>query len=95
MSDRDSDAGSISDASHVDFDTSSNEALSTVAIRELCNQLRANEVSLLNRQSVSPPSNYKSYYSQAECIAVFQALKENTSVSHIDLSFLFQSNNVR
>jgi hypothetical protein len=65
---------------HVDVDTGDDEPLILSAVRELCNQLRANDPSL----SHSFPFPIKSCYSEAECIAIFQALKENTSVKHID-----------
>jgi Ran GTPase-activating protein (RanGAP) involved in mRNA processing and transport len=84
-----SDADSISDASSAHRD----EALISSAVRELCNQLRANDPSVLTNRAF-----YISYYdddyigrqnSEAECIAVFEALKENTSVKCIDFDKLF------
>jgi Ran GTPase-activating protein (RanGAP) involved in mRNA processing and transport len=84
-----SDADSISDASSAHRD----EALISSAVRELCNQLRANDPSVLTNRAF-----YISYYdddyigrqnTEAECIAVFEALKENTSVKCIDFDKLF------
>jgi hypothetical protein len=88
MSDTDSDAESISDSSnaHVDYDDDDDgddEALLTV--RELCNQLRANDPRLVDYASVFDPYNYIDDCSEAESIDIFQALKENTSVKHIRL----------
>jgi hypothetical protein len=86
MSDTGSDVDSISDASTGHSD----EALLPSAVREVCNQLRANDPRLLKHDSVLDPSHYLSRYSDAEWIAVFQALKENTSVKHIDFTSLFE-----
>jgi hypothetical protein len=86
MSDTGSDVDSISDASTGHSD----EALISPAIRQLCNQLRANDYS-----SRFIPSHFLRGCTEAECIAVFQALKENTSVKHIafEFSMLFELNN--
>jgi Ran GTPase-activating protein (RanGAP) involved in mRNA processing and transport len=84
MSDTDSDADSISDASNVHVAAGGDEALISVAVRELCNELRANDPRLLGQSFTFKPHQYISNYSEAECIAFFQALKENTSVKHID-----------
>jgi hypothetical protein len=43
MSDTYSDADSISDSSNAHVDVTGDEALIPVAVRELCNQLRAND----------------------------------------------------
>jgi Ran GTPase-activating protein (RanGAP) involved in mRNA processing and transport len=93
MSDADSDADPVSDSSGIHVDVAvagGDEASISVAVRELCNQLRANDPTLLPH---APHSfmliNYIHNCSESECIAVFQALKENTSVKHIDLWFLF------
>jgi Ran GTPase-activating protein (RanGAP) involved in mRNA processing and transport len=86
----DSDADSILDASN----SHSDEALVvSVAVRELCNQLRTNDPRVLRQNGVFDPSGYIRRSSEAECIAVFQALKENTSVKHIEVSTLFNRNN--
>jgi hypothetical protein len=64
------------------------EALLSVTVRELCNQLRANDTQVLT--SHFSFFNSMAQYSVAEWIAVFQALKENTSVKSIDWSMRFQ-----
>ncbi len=81
MSDTDSDADSISDSSnaHVDVDGGA-EAISS-AVRELCNQLRANDTRVLGHGSFFTPFKNQGKYSDVEQIAVFQALKDNTIVS--------------
>jgi hypothetical protein len=86
MSDTDSDADSISDSSNAHVDVRGDEALISSAVRELCDQLRANDPRVLDADNTFVPSSYKYHYSEAECIALFQALKENTSVKHIDLA---------
>jgi hypothetical protein len=79
MSDTGPDAGSIPDASN----SHSEEALLiSVAVRELCNPLRANV-----RYSTFEPI---SGCSEAETIAVFKALKKNTSVKQINFTMLFE-----
>jgi Ran GTPase-activating protein (RanGAP) involved in mRNA processing and transport len=87
MSDTDADADSISDSryAHVDYD--GDEASISLAVRELCNQLRANDPRLLanDPDPFFDLSRYRFGGAEAECIAVFQALKENTSVKHIRL----------
>jgi Ran GTPase-activating protein (RanGAP) involved in mRNA processing and transport len=86
MSDTYPDAGSISDASN----SRSNEApLMSVAVREFCNRLRANDPDILDGKRVFKASNILRGKTEAECIEVFQALKENTSVTRIDLSTLY------
>jgi hypothetical protein len=89
MSDTDSDADSISDSSnaHVDVDGGA-EAISS-AVRELCNQLRANAPRVMTYSSTFVPSNSFCGCSEAECIEVFQALKDNTSVKRIRFSMPF------
>jgi hypothetical protein len=87
MSDIDSDADSISGSSnaHSDDDAADgDEASISVAIRELCIQLRTNDPLILCHSSTFILSRYITGPSEAEWIAVFQALKENTSVKHID-----------
>jgi Ran GTPase-activating protein (RanGAP) involved in mRNA processing and transport len=75
---------------HVDVDAGGDEALISSAVHELCNKLRANDQRVLRHSSTFVPSNYIRDHSEAECIAVFQALKENTSVKHIDFRMLFE-----
>jgi Ran GTPase-activating protein (RanGAP) involved in mRNA processing and transport len=97
MSDTGTDTDSISDASNAHLgDAVSAEGLISVAVHELCNQLRANDPRVLrNRGGVSvfipfnPDSDYEEAYNEAECIAILQALKENTSVKCIDFDRLF------
>jgi Ran GTPase-activating protein (RanGAP) involved in mRNA processing and transport len=93
MSDTDSDADSTSDPSnaHSYYADGGDEALISSDVRELCNQLRANDPRLLADGSVFELCNYTNDCvfelfnfttgcSEDECIATFQALKENTSV---------------
>jgi Ran GTPase-activating protein (RanGAP) involved in mRNA processing and transport len=89
MSDADSDADSISDSSNAQVHAGGNEALISSAVRELCDQLRANDPRVLADDSVFELNNYIMDCSETECIAIFQALKENTSVKHIDFRRLF------
>jgi Ran GTPase-activating protein (RanGAP) involved in mRNA processing and transport len=92
-SDVDSDADSISDRSnaHISDDDDGDEPswISSTA-RELCNQLRVNDGRVLENDpeynSVFVPFKYSGEYSEDERIAVFQALKENTSVKCIRLA---------
>jgi Ran GTPase-activating protein (RanGAP) involved in mRNA processing and transport len=90
MSDTDSDADSLSDGSnsHNDDDDEDEDD----GCRELCDRVRANDPRILNHHHVFELISYIGD-SEAECIAVFQALKENTSVKHIDFSMLFEQNN--
>jgi hypothetical protein len=88
-----SDADSISDSSNAHVDTGGHEALLSSAVRELCDQLRANDPRVLADDSVFELLNYTMDYSEAERIAIFQALKENTSVKHIDFSMLSERHN--
>jgi Ran GTPase-activating protein (RanGAP) involved in mRNA processing and transport len=77
-----------------DTDTDGDEALLSVAVRELCLQLRSNDQHILRHISSHVFTNYTSGYfesshyicdcNEAEYIAVFQALKENTSVKHLE-----------
>jgi Ran GTPase-activating protein (RanGAP) involved in mRNA processing and transport len=68
------------------------DALISVAVRELCDQLRSNEPRILRRCFLVSHNicgycedrRYIRNYNEAEYIAVFQALKENTSVKKID-----------
>jgi hypothetical protein len=55
----------------------------SVAVRELCNQLRTNDPRLLANDFRFDPFENIADFSEDECIEVFQALKENTSVNHI------------
>jgi hypothetical protein len=65
-----------------------------VGFRELCDRVRANDPRILNHEdSLFEVSSHIRGYSEAEGIAVFQALKENTSVTHIDFSMLFEQDN--
>jgi hypothetical protein len=89
MSDAESDAESISDSSNAHVDDGGDdggEALISVAVRRLCNQLRANDPRVLGDNSSFAPLRYITGYSAAEYIAIFQALKENTSEKHIDFT---------
>jgi hypothetical protein len=91
MSDTDFDADSISDLStfHDGGTDGHEEAEISFGTRDLCNQLRANDPLVYGRNSTFRPSNY--IKSDVDWIEVFQALKENTSVKHIDL-ILFSEN---
>jgi hypothetical protein len=82
MSEADSDPDSISASSDVNCD----EALISVGVRRLCNQLRANDPSVLPHNYVFTPSHHLRLCSVNEWIEVFQAIKENTNVKHIRLS---------
>jgi Ran GTPase-activating protein (RanGAP) involved in mRNA processing and transport len=93
MSDTDSDADSISDASNAYSDDDDHDEGPQIPVHELCDRLRANDPRLLNHYSVFKLFNNLNGFSEAECIAVFQALKENTSVKHIDFSMLFDQDN--
>jgi Ran GTPase-activating protein (RanGAP) involved in mRNA processing and transport len=97
MSDADSDADPVSDSSGIHVDVAvvgGDEVLISSAVRDVCDQLRANDPRLLNpHDSVFELIDYISDDSEAECIAVFQALKENSSVKHIDISMLFEHAN--
>jgi ABC-type long-subunit fatty acid transport system fused permease/ATPase subunit len=94
-SDSDVDSDSISDSSNApsDDDDAADDAAdddeedddSSMTVRELYNQLRANDPRLLANYSKFDLSNYIAGYSETESIEVFQALKENTSVKHIRL----------
>jgi hypothetical protein len=97
MNDTNSDADSISDSSdaHVDVDASGDEALLSSDLRELCKQLRANDPRVLNEDSIFELIRHTSGYTEAESIAIFQALKENTSVKHIDFNVLFEVYNTQ
>jgi uncharacterized protein (DUF849 family) len=93
MSDTYSDTDSNSDASiaHVDVDDGA-EPLISLAVRELCNQLRANDPRVL---STFITSNSLGVCSEPECSEVFQALKENTSVKHLNFRMLFERHNAQ
>jgi Ran GTPase-activating protein (RanGAP) involved in mRNA processing and transport len=93
MSDAGSDVDSISDGSSVDFHEAVMSTLLSSIRETICNWIRVNDPRLLNETSVFVPFKFQPGYTEAECIAVFQALKENTSVKHIDLSLLFQPHN--
>jgi hypothetical protein len=45
---------------------------------------------ILDNDFIFAPYNFLRRFSEAERIAIFQALKENTSVKHVDFSMLFQ-----
>jgi hypothetical protein len=85
MSDTDPDADSISDSNNAEVDASGDEAQISVAIRRLCNQLRANDPCVLAYGSFFIPFQGEGKYSKAEWIEVFQALRENTLVKDIQL----------
>jgi hypothetical protein len=91
MSVIDSDAYSMSDSSSVPVDAGGDEALISVAVRKLCDQLRKNDPRALYHNSTFP-THRTTGYSEAGYIAVFQALKENTSVKRIDFRMLFEGN---
>jgi hypothetical protein len=55
-----------------------------ITVRVLCDRLRANDPRLLVNDSFFELFNDETDRSEDECIAVFQALKENTSVKHFD-----------
>jgi Ran GTPase-activating protein (RanGAP) involved in mRNA processing and transport len=69
-----------------DTDVDTDEALLSVNVRELCDQLRANDPCILSRNSTFEISYHIFGCSEAEYIEIFQALKENTSVKHIRLT---------
>jgi Ran GTPase-activating protein (RanGAP) involved in mRNA processing and transport len=87
MSDADSDADSTSDPSnaHSDHDDGDDDSLISPAVRVLCDRLRANDPRVLAHDSFFIPFQALRDYSEGERIQVFQALKENTSVKHIQL----------
>jgi Ran GTPase-activating protein (RanGAP) involved in mRNA processing and transport len=95
MSDTDSDADSISDGSNAYSDDDDNDDGAHITVRELCDRLRANDPRVLNHDSVFELINsIRHSLPKAEFIAIFQALKENTSVKHIDFSMmLFEQDN--
>jgi Ran GTPase-activating protein (RanGAP) involved in mRNA processing and transport len=85
------DSYSIMSDAYVDGD----EASISVAIRELCLQLRANDPRILRHGSSFIFPQFPGYFessrhlsgcNEAEYIEVFQALKENTSVKHIEFT---------
>jgi hypothetical protein len=92
MSVTDSDAESpISDGDYSNFhgdddDEGDDDALISVAVRELCDKLRANDPRLFRHGSTFDPFENITGCSEAERIEVFQSLKENTSVKHIDFN---------
>jgi Ran GTPase-activating protein (RanGAP) involved in mRNA processing and transport len=98
MSDTNSDlvSDSISDSSNTysDDDDSYDDSTSSSAVRELCNRLRANDPRFAANGSVFELYNHMTG-SEAEFIAVFQALKENTSVKHIAFTMLFEQHNIK
>ena len=73
-------------------DADGDEALISVAVHKLCLQLRSNDPLIFCHISsrlyfihvYSEASIHRSDYTEAESIAVFQALKENTSVKKIE-----------
>jgi hypothetical protein len=79
-----------------DTDADGNVVLVSVAICELCRKLRSNDPLILHHNSKFAFSScLSSYtdttrstvyygYTEAESIAVFRALEENTNVKHID-----------
>jgi hypothetical protein len=84
MSDVDSVADSISDSNNAHVYTGANEALISSTVRLLCDRLRANDPRVLDSNSGFSVDSLRC--SEAEQIAVFQALMENTSVKYIRLS---------
>jgi Ran GTPase-activating protein (RanGAP) involved in mRNA processing and transport len=106
MSDIDSDADSISDSSNAHSDDSDDDdndggvgggvggggGIGDQLIhRDLCDWVRANDPRILNHNSVFELIRHIGGCSEAEFITVLQALKENTSVKHIDFNMLFES----
>jgi hypothetical protein len=91
MSDTDSNAESISDPSDAQmYDDGGDEDSSiSPAVRVVCDRLRANDPDVLDYYSGFAPANY-SLCCEADRIAVFQALKENTSVKQIDFMLFEQ-----
>jgi Ran GTPase-activating protein (RanGAP) involved in mRNA processing and transport len=87
MSDTDSDADPISDTSNtqVDHDDGAEAFPISPNIRVLCDRLRSNDSRVLNSISVFTPFKFQGDNSEGENVAVFQALKQNTSVKHIGL----------
>jgi hypothetical protein len=79
----DDDVDDVDDDDVDDVDDEDDEI--SLAVRELCNQLRANDPCLSAHGPISVLSNDTYGYSEAECIEVFQALEENTSVKDIRL----------
>jgi Ran GTPase-activating protein (RanGAP) involved in mRNA processing and transport len=82
-------SGSHADGVHA---VGGEEALLSVNVRRLCKQLRVNDPQLST--SLFSDNTYTLCYSGAELVAVFQALKENTSVKRIDFGMLFRSYNI-
>jgi Ran GTPase-activating protein (RanGAP) involved in mRNA processing and transport len=86
LSDSDPNPDSISDSSQAHVDAGGDVVLISVAVRELCNRLREN----VRCSTFEPSYCMISRSCEAEYIAVFRALKENTSVKHIEFSTLFE-----
>jgi hypothetical protein len=94
MSDTESNPVSILEASKAHIDAAGDDSSISSAVRELCNQLRANDPhGFDNIDEISRHINYIIGCSEAEFIAIFHALGENTSVKHIDFSRLFAGHN--
>jgi Ran GTPase-activating protein (RanGAP) involved in mRNA processing and transport len=91
MSDTYSDADSISDTSNTHVDAGDIEASVSSSVKELCNQLRTTNPHLDDNDPICIP--YSFHYTEAECIAVFKALKENTGLKHLDFGMLFEGHN--
>jgi hypothetical protein len=83
MSDTDSDAESVSDSSNAHDAAGGDEALISIAVRRICNQLRANDPRLLDDSWFD--LSYLAGFFEAASIKVFQALKKNTNVKHVRL----------
>jgi Ran GTPase-activating protein (RanGAP) involved in mRNA processing and transport len=84
MSDTGADADSLLDSSIAHVDAGGDEVLISSAFRELCNELWASDPCYSRHDSILRPHSYIAGRSEAECIAFFQALKENTSVKQVD-----------
>jgi Ran GTPase-activating protein (RanGAP) involved in mRNA processing and transport len=91
----DSDVDSISDSSNAhsddyDDDDIDDEAFISANAWQLCKQLRANDPMLCNDSVFAPFSQiaeeYGDEYSGDQEINILEALKENTSVKHIDFT---------
>jgi hypothetical protein len=68
---------------------------SSLLASEICNQLRANDPHLLRQNSCFVTSSFTAEYFEAELIAVFQALKKNTSVKQIEFMIIERDNTKR
>jgi hypothetical protein len=93
MSEADSDADSISDGSNAYSDDDDDDADGDqLTVHEFCDRLRANYPRVLGYETVLNLDFLVYGGSEALCIEVFQALKENTIVKCIDFNRLFDRN---